>query len=123
MASSPDIQHEDGVTVVVFGQDFDSIGEDRIDAVADVLTQAAAQQTAGVVIDLSHTSFFGSSFIEQLFRLWNRMKKEGQGRFAICGLQPYCREVLEVTNLHQLWILTDTRAEAIHEIKNAEDDD
>lgn len=50
------------------------------------------------------------------------MKKEGQGRFAICGLQPYCREVLEVTNLHHLWILTDTREEAIRKVKEAGDD-
>ncbi|MEW4526479.1 STAS domain-containing protein [Maioricimonas sp. JC845] len=123
MTSSPVIHREDDVTVVEFGQDFDSIGEDRIDAVANVLTQVVPDEGSGVVIDLSHTSFFGSSFIEQLFRLWNRMKKEGQGRFAICGLQPYCREVLEVTNLHHLWILTDTREEAIRKVKEVGDDD
>lgn len=47
MTSSPVIHREDDVTVVEFGQDFESIGEDRIDAVANVLTQVVPDEGSG----------------------------------------------------------------------------
>ena len=71
-----------------------------------------------VVLDLTHVEFFSSSFIELMFRLLKRLKSRG-GKLAICNLHPYCREVLEITNLHTLWPLADTREEAITELKSA----
>lgn len=66
-----------------------------------------------VVIDLSAVEFFSSSFIEVIFRLWNRVHRRPEGRMALCGLTKYCLEVLQVTNLDELWEIFPDRDSAL----------
>jgi anti-anti-sigma factor len=91
--------------------------------------EAAAELTADVarcadpplvILDLSHTKYFGSAFIEILFRAWNRLKGRDGGRFCISGLTPYCKEVIEVTHLNELWKIFDTLDQAIADLKSGE---
>ena len=109
----PDILTQDGVTIVEFGPAFERISEDSIPAASEALIQAAGGENSKVVIDLSQTQFFGSSFIEALFRGWNKLKTRPDAAFVLCGLTDYCREVLEVTNLNRLWPTYPDRAAAI----------
>lgn len=109
----PQIVHEDGVTVVVFGPDFEKISEDRIAAVSEVLLQAADAEPPRVVLDLSGTKFFSSSFIEVVFRLWNRLQAKPDSRFGLAEVDQYCAEILQVTNLDHLWTMYATRADAV----------
>ena len=112
----PEVLLQDGVTVVVFGRDFERITEDRIPAAKTLLDSIPPQQPR-VVVDLSQTTFFGSSFIEVLFRAWNRIHAKPGGRFALCGLSPYCTEVLQITNLDQIWKLYPTRDTAVQALQ------
>lgn len=92
-----------GVTVVRLGDGYDAIDETNVEEVNGFLLDLA--QTAdppSLVIDLSRITFFASSFIEALFRVWNRLNRRG-GRFALCGLTEYCAEVLRVARLDTLW--------------------
>ncbi len=73
-------------------------------------TEAAVPR---VLIDLGPVQFFSSSFIELLFRAWNRVKSKAGGQFALCNVQPYCQDVLEVTNLTTVWKIYPSRAEAL----------
>jgi anti-sigma B factor antagonist len=109
----------DGVTVIAFGTDFSSIDEQRLDAVRPELLRITEQGTlpTAVVVDLSHTKFFGSSFIEVLFRIWKRVSGAG-GKFALAGLSGYCLEILTVTHLDTLWKNHPTRAAAIAAVKS-----
>jgi anti-anti-sigma factor len=109
----PEVLEQDGVTVVAFGPEFERITEDRIPAATQVLLDAIPPERPRVVVDLSQTTFFGSSFIEVLFRAWNRIHTKPGGQFAICGLSPYCTEILQITNLDQLWKLYPTREAAV----------
>lgn len=110
----PDISKQDGVTVITLGPAFENLDELELDDLRDVILDASKSADPPVVLlDMPHTKFFGSSFIEILFRVWNRMNAQEGGAFAISGLTPYCREVLEVTHLDQLWGLFDTREEAL----------
>jgi anti-anti-sigma regulatory factor len=63
-------------------------------------------------VDLSGTQYFGSRFIEALFRAHNRMKRRG-GRFALSGLQPYPEEVIRISKLDTIWPLFKTPEEAV----------
>ena len=81
------------------------------DLVAPLL-EVTGERTTNLLVDLSSVEFFSSSFIEVLFRLWNRTKANGQ-QFALCGLHPYCREVLEVTNLTSVWKIYEDRDDAL----------
>jgi anti-anti-sigma factor len=110
----PDVSRREGVTVVSFGPDFENLDEHKLDGVASVILDVAATADPRlIVVDLSHTKYFGSAFIEILFRAWNRVNNDVGGRFCISGLTPYCREVLEVTHLDRLWTLFDSTDEAV----------
>lgn len=105
---------EGNVTVVVFGPALRHLAEVGLEEVSTQLIQIAQDASPPrLVLDMAVTEFFGSSFIEVLFRVWKRLNSQPDARFAICGLQEYCREVLEITHLDKLWPLYATRAEAV----------
>ena len=111
---APEITKKNRVTVIALGPEYDSLDELGLDDLKDVMLDVS--QTADpplVVLDLSHTKFFGSAFIEILFRTWNRLNARDGGRFAISGLTEYCKEVIEVTHLNRLWEFFDTCDDAI----------
>lgn len=109
---------EDGVTVIAFGRDYSAIDEQKLDAIRAQLLAVTEQGTLpkAVVVDLSHTTFFGSSFIEVLFRIWKRVNGAG-GKFALAGLAGYCLEILTVTHLDTLWKNYPTRDAAVAAVK------
>lgn len=104
------------MTIVTFGSAFKTVHEDYLLEVGETLMQAADLDPPLLVLDLQGVEFFSSSFIEILFRLWNRVNKR-KGRFVLCELYPYCREILKITHLQTLWKICDTRAQAIAELQ------
>lgn len=96
------------ITIVEFGEDLEHLGEDVMPAVAKSVQEAGENPGGKVLLDLSAVKFFGSSFIEVLYRLWKQVQSQN-GKFAIAGLHPYCQEVLQVTNLDKLWTLVPDR--------------
>lgn len=96
------------ITIVEFGEDLENLGEDVMPAVAKAIKEAGENPGGKVLLDMSAVKFFGSSFIEVLYRLWKQVKSQN-GKFVIAGLHPYCREVLQVTNLDKLWTLVPDR--------------
>ena len=114
---SPNIEKRGDVTCIRPGPEFENLDENLLDMIRTaMLDAAAAADPARVLIDLQYTSFFGSSFIEVLFRIWNRVNAIPGGKFGISGLTDYCKEVLEVTHLDKLWSLYDDFEEAIKEL-------
>ena len=112
----PQVHDQAGVAVLDFGPGPHSLDEQTLTAVQDDIIAASNVEPPLLVIDLSQVEFFGSSFIEALFRLWSRLNGR-QGRFALCGLSPYCQEVIEVTNLNKLWDIYDTLDQAVESVK------
>ena len=115
---APTIEKRDGVTCICLGSEFENLDEQILESIrALVLDTAAAADPPRVIIDMKYTRFFGSSFIEVLFRVWNRTNSVPGGRFAISGLSPYCLEVLEVTHLDKLWEIHGSLEEAVAALK------
>lgn len=114
-AMTPEVGVECGVTVVALGPGFQSLDEQVLDSgLRDSLLEIADEAHPPlVVLDVSHTTFFGSSFIEIVFRMWNRLRGQPGGNLALCSVTPYCREVLQVAHLDTLWRMYPTRAEAV----------
>ena len=111
---NPTISRDHDVTVVALGPEYESLDEFELDDLRDALLKiASTADPPRVVLDLSHTRFFGSAFIELLFRAWNRLNSRNSGKFAISGLTPYCKEVIEITHLDQLWDVYDTTQQAV----------
>jgi len=105
---------EGDVTVVVFGPGQRHLDEVGLETIQNQLLEIAGEANPPrVILDMTATEFFGSSFIEVLFKVWKRLNSQPGAKFAICGLQEYCREVLEITHLDKLWPLFSNRAEAV----------
>jgi len=109
----PQILQQDGVTIVAFQDVFRRISEDRIAQINEVMEIAGEADPPKILIDLAPIEFFSSSFIEVLFRIWDQIKDKDGAVFAICGLNPYCHEILQVTNLDNLWAIYDSRETAL----------
>ncbi len=107
-SKKPRILRDGDVTIIEFGENLAHLGEDVMPAVACTVHDAGEADIPKVLLDLTHVEFFGSSFIEILYRLWKQLQSR-QGRFVICGLHHYCLEVLQVTNLDRLWTMTPDR--------------
>jgi len=104
---------QSGITIAYFPKEKQSISEVSVREITDSMLDAIKATSPKFILDLSHVDFFGSSFIETMFRVWNRIQGTADGKFAICGLQPYCQEVLNITNLTSVWPTYPTREEAI----------
>ena len=101
------------VTVAEIGPEFEALDEDILHRVRDFLLDLADHADPPyLVIDLSNTEYFGSGFIEVLFRVWNRMQRR-RGRLALCSLRPYCAEVLKIARLDTVWSIYPTREAAV----------
>ncbi len=116
--SSDSVTQQDGVTIIAVGPDYENLDDVLLEELRKVILDTVAHADPPlVVLDFSHTKFFGSAFIEILFRAWNRIVKQESGEFCLCGLTPYCAEVIDVTHLNRLWSIYDTREEAVAALK------
>ena len=119
ISRSPDISTQNGITIISLGPEYENLDEPGLEGLKDmVLDVARSADPPLVILDLSHTKFFGSAFIEILFRTWNRLKGRDGGLLCISGLTPYCKEVIEVTHLNELWKIFDTLEEAVAALKS-----
>ncbi len=108
-----DVELQGPVTVCVLDKAYDSLDTAQVDEFNLRLCEAVDQADHPLfVIDLSHTSFIGSSFLEVLFRVWKRLQQRN-GRMVLCGLSDFCREVLHTTRLDTLWNSFDMRQDAV----------
>lgn len=115
-----DVVVESGVVCAIFRPSYARIDEPHIELANRKLTDlVAASDSSRLVIDLTNVNFFGSSFIEVMFRAYKRIQSRDDAKFALCGLTPYCREVLEITHLDTLWPIYDTRADAVAQLQTA----
>ena len=115
----PTVEVREDVTCIRLGEEFENLDEQILESIREAMLEAAGKaDPPRVVVDLPHTRFFGSSFIEVLFRVWNRINGIPGGRFAISGLSSYCREVLQVTHLDKLWELHDSLEDAVSSLKD-----
>lgn len=68
-----------------------------------------------LVVDLSQTNYFGSTFIEMLLRAWRHVHHVG-GQFAIGGISDCSKEILLTARLDTLWHLYDSPDEAVRQL-------
>ncbi|HUG90562.1 MAG TPA: STAS domain-containing protein [Planctomycetaceae bacterium] len=110
----PQISRQDGVTVIELGPEFENLDEHALETLREAVLEAAQHaDPPRLVLDLSHTKFFGSAFIELLFRAFSRVNEHEGGIFALSGLTEYCAEVITVTHLDRLWQIHPTRDAAV----------
>jgi anti-anti-sigma factor len=108
-----DLIREQDVTILQLDASYASLDDVSLEKLGEVLlSEATYAEPPRLLLDLSRTQFIGSRFIELLVRAWKRLKMRG-GSMALCGVQPFCAEVLRVARLDTLWTSYATRGEAI----------
>lgn len=76
----------------------------------EVLADFQESERRHVIVDFCQTAYFGSSLLEGLRLVWNRVHAQ-QGRMILCNVSPIGREILEVAKFDHLWpIMTDADA-------------
>lgn len=106
------VRQQDGITIVEMDESYNALDEGPIDALAALLMREIdkAPGPPRLVLDFTRTSYISSRVLEVLFRTWKRVK-ERDGRFVLCGVQPFCGEVLQITHLDRIWdIVPDCKA-------------
>ena len=102
-----------GVTVVRLGTYFASIYESDLARLYGLRELADTATPARVVIDLSHTRYFGSAFIGILMATAARLKDRGNGQLGLSGLQPFATMALESTKADTLLGLFESVDDAV----------
>ncbi|MCK9615088.1 MAG: STAS domain-containing protein [Candidatus Omnitrophica bacterium] len=67
---------------------------------------------AKIVVDFSQVSYIDSSGLATFIELLQRLKKIG-GTFRICNMNQKVKNIFEVTKLHKLFEIFDTREAAL----------
>ena len=68
--TAPTIEKRDNVTCILLGEEFENLDEQILESIRGLMLETAADaDPPRIVVDLPYTKFFGSSFIEVLFRV------------------------------------------------------
>lgn len=109
----------DGVTIFSVDREYDSLDEGNVSEFSAQL--AAAIEPANpplLLLDLSDTTFIGSSFLGVLVRVWKRIR-ERNGRMALSCVNEICSEVLHASKLDTIWDIYSTREAAVRALAAA----
>jgi anti-anti-sigma factor len=107
------VLREKNVTVVDLGGKYEALNEEILQRFSDALLEEAGKaEPPRVVVDLSGIGYVGSNFLEILVRGWKRLKQR-QGTMVLCGVSPFCADILRITRLNSLWTVYPSRQEAI----------
>lgn len=82
--------------------------------VADLKTEIVRvgnQSVNNLVIDMSKTKYCDSSGLSALL-IANRMCKNTNGKFVLCGLQPNVQKLIQIAQLDKVLSITETAEEA-----------
>lgn len=108
-----EISRDQNVTVVELDKAYDALDTEVMQQLDTLLLdKVATADPPQIVFDMGHTEYIGSRFIELLVRTWKQLR-ERDGKMAICGLSPFCRDVIHTTRLEAVWALHDSRDEAV----------
>lgn len=90
----------------------EKIGEYESPILRTEVEGAAGPTNWRVVIDLSEVQMIASAGLGMLVTL-NGSAKKGGGKLALCKLEPMLKQVFEMTKLHRVLTICDTREQAI----------
>jgi len=72
-----------------------------------------------IILDLSNVTYCDSSGLRAVL-VANRLCEDAIGTFILCGLQPDVENLIKISMLHTVLLITDTEDEAIDLLKKKE---
>ena len=116
--SDIEVLTRDGVTIAMLGAEYDNLEPAALEAASEHLLELAQEiDPPLLVIDMTRTEFFGSSFLGSLFRVWRRLATRG-GKMSSCCAKDVVGEVLTVTQVEKLWSVHPDQDAAVAAVKS-----
>jgi anti-anti-sigma factor len=110
---SIDITCENGVTVATLGLEYESIFGAELGHFQDVVSLADSVDPPRLVLDLRHTSYFGSGFLGILVQLAKQIKRRPGGQFGVSNVSGLCKDIITGTRMEHYFDLFDTKEDAV----------
>ena len=111
--------NHENVTVFQLRGDYGSLDDAPIDKIDAALSEHVdCSEHPRVVLDLTETRFFGVDFVNVLEQVSSRVSAR-DGHMALCGLTPFCAEVIRSAQLDQPLASHTTRDEAVAAVSDA----
>jgi anti-anti-sigma factor len=81
---------------------YGSLDEEKLGRVRRLLLGVASQTGPPyLIVDLSGVHYFGARLIGVVVSAWDELNKQGR-RLILCGLNPYCAQLLHTLHLEKL---------------------
>src|SRR5215213_1054394 len=107
------IERHGEIAVVTPSAKVEEMHETMIEQAARMVVQSLkADPPAGIVVDLSKVTYFGSVFVSFLLRCHSQARKHGS-EIVLAGASEPARELLKLLDLETLWAIYDSRHEAV----------
>lgn len=116
--SPPEVLNQDSVTIVRLGPDYSNFYENLLPNLSFMQPLAESILPPRLIVDMQHVKFVGSAFLGFLVKIHKTLTAREAGRFALCGLSPFCRSAVSVSKLDLLFEIfdsTDTAVQALSE--------
>jgi anti-anti-sigma factor len=98
--------------------EYGSLDREKLEGVRRLLLDLANQpDPLPLIVDFSEVHFFGASFIGVLVDTWDQCKKHNRS-MALCGLMPYCAQLVRILHLDKLFAIYPTRGIALEKFGN-----
>jgi anti-anti-sigma factor len=89
---------------------------DRLNESIEIAAESAA--AGRWVLDLTRVQYIGSAMLGLMVNLRQRIKSGG-GKLVLCGLSPHLAKALATCSLHSLFVVTETKTEALRRAATA----
>jgi anti-sigma B factor antagonist len=112
-----EVQREGQTLILTPRTNLSELDSREIEAGAkDVLRLLGHGTVKNVVMDFHNTDYYGSTALGFFVKVMNRVRA-GNGRLAFCGVSDHEKEILQATDLDELWPVYSSREEAIRAVE------
>jgi anti-anti-sigma factor len=111
--SPPEVLNQDSVTIVRLGADYANFYENLLPNLSFMQPLAQSINPPRLVVDMQHVKFVGSAFLGFMVSVHKTLAVRESGRFALCGLSPFCRSAVSVSKLDRVFEVFDTMEDAV----------
>lgn len=108
------IVNQEGNTAVV-KTNVDKLNASNAAELKAELVLLSKKSVNNIVIDMSKTKYCDSSGLSSIL-VANRLCKDTNGNFVLCGLQPIVQKLIQIAQLDKVLTITDTEEEAMKAI-------
>jgi anti-sigma B factor antagonist len=113
-----EMERDGDVLIVVPQRNVSSLADAAVSSELDgLLGELDESGVRRVVFDFGRVSWFGSTMLEAMLVVWNRIHPDG-GRLALCNVSAISSEIVRIAHFDTIWPVCPSRDEALAAVRN-----